>query len=108
LNLPKKGINISNMGINDLPTTGLADALFSRVQQRVLSLLFGQPGRIFRDRTDPPGGLRHRRSAAGTSAAGRQRSGVGNAGGQPETLLRQQRLAHLQRAARLGGHDLEG
>jgi hypothetical protein len=29
------------MGINDLPTTGLADALFSRVQQRVLSLLFG-------------------------------------------------------------------
>ena len=35
------------MGINDLPTTGLADALFSRVQQRVLGLLFGQPGRIF-------------------------------------------------------------
>jgi hypothetical protein len=31
------------MGINDLPTTGLADALFSRVQQRVLGLLFGQP-----------------------------------------------------------------
>jgi predicted nucleotidyltransferase len=47
LNLPKKGINISNMGINDLPTTGLADALFSRVQQRVLGLLFGQPGRSF-------------------------------------------------------------
>jgi hypothetical protein len=44
LNLPKKGINIPNMGINNLPTIRLADALFSRVQQRVLGLLFGQPG----------------------------------------------------------------
>lgn len=30
--------------------TGLADALFSKVQQRVLSILFGQPDRSFHNR----------------------------------------------------------
>lgn len=29
------------------PTRSIADALFSRTQQRVLALLFGQPGRAF-------------------------------------------------------------
>ena len=36
------------MGIEAAPSTRLADALFSPVQQRVLSLLFSQPGRSFR------------------------------------------------------------
>lgn len=36
------------MGIEGSPGTRLADALFSPVQQRVLALLFGQPGRSFR------------------------------------------------------------
>jgi len=35
------------MGIELAPTTGLADVLFSPVQQRVLALLFGQPDRSF-------------------------------------------------------------
>lgn len=35
------------MGTNPLGRTGVADALFSRVQQRVLGLLFGQPERRF-------------------------------------------------------------
>jgi len=39
LHIPKMGINIPNMG--------MADALFSRTQQRVLGLLFGQPDRQF-------------------------------------------------------------
>jgi predicted nucleotidyltransferase len=36
------------MGSERTPTTRLADALFSSVQQRVLALLFGQPARSFR------------------------------------------------------------
>lgn len=36
------------MGIDSAPGTRLADVLFSPVQQRVLALLFGQPGRSFR------------------------------------------------------------
>lgn len=36
------------MGIESAPGTRLADVLFSPVQQRVLGLLFGQPGRSFR------------------------------------------------------------
>lgn len=35
------------MGIDSAPGTRLADVLFSPVQQRVLALLFGQPGRSF-------------------------------------------------------------
>jgi hypothetical protein len=36
------------MRIEPAPSTRLADVLFSPVQQRVLALLFGQPGRSFR------------------------------------------------------------
>lgn len=43
--IPKKGIIIPNMGTNT--TTTLADALFSKTQQRVLGLLFAQPDRSF-------------------------------------------------------------
>ncbi len=55
LHIPEKGINMPNMGIKTNPQhgqairkpTSLADALFSGTQQRVLGLLFGQPGRSF-------------------------------------------------------------
>ncbi len=43
--IPKLGIIIPNMGTNR--RSGIADALFTRVQQRVLALLFGQPNRSF-------------------------------------------------------------
>ncbi len=52
LNIPIMGINIPNMGrkaageIRNQPIT-MVDALFSRTQQRVLALLFGQPERSF-------------------------------------------------------------
>ena len=61
--VPKTGTNIPEMGMNKpaklprsaaimrhepaLRVTGLADALFSATQQRVLALLFGQPERSF-------------------------------------------------------------
>lgn len=61
--MPKKGINIPEMGIENTAKplkpgsaamrapaparTGIADALFSATQRRVLALLFGQPGRSF-------------------------------------------------------------
>jgi len=66
LRMPINGINTSNMGDKIRPTrhgspqrvgeaiaqyatqpTGLADALFTTGQQRVLGLLFGQPQRSF-------------------------------------------------------------
>lgn len=52
LNIPKVGSNIPNMGIDTKisklrPRVGLADALFSSTQQRVLGMLFGQPDRSF-------------------------------------------------------------
>jgi predicted nucleotidyltransferase len=46
--MPKLGSNMPNMGTAARKrTTGLADALFTTTQQRVLALLFGQPGRSF-------------------------------------------------------------
>jgi predicted nucleotidyltransferase len=38
---------IPSMGTNTQPSRGVADALFSPVQQRVLGLLYGQPQRRF-------------------------------------------------------------
>ena len=47
-NVPKLGMIVPVMGTkNDKDSPGLAGALFSSVQQRVLGLLFGQPGRRF-------------------------------------------------------------
>lgn len=43
--VPNMGINKSQPGFP--PTQGLADALFTKVQQRVLGVLFGNPGRSF-------------------------------------------------------------
>ena len=46
--IPKVGMIIPNMGTRPrVAASGLADALFSPVQQRVLGLLFGQPERRF-------------------------------------------------------------
>lgn len=52
--MPRMGINMPNMGtkakrrVSKVPKrAGLADALFSTVQQRVLAYLFGQPERSF-------------------------------------------------------------
>jgi predicted nucleotidyltransferase len=47
LNIPNLGRNIPNVGIEDTNRTGLADALFTRGQQRVLGILFSQPDRSF-------------------------------------------------------------
>lgn len=47
LNIPNLGRNIPNMGIASDRRTGLADALFTRGQQRVLGILFSQPERSF-------------------------------------------------------------
>jgi hypothetical protein len=47
LPIPKLGITIPNMGIQEQAPVSLADALFTKVQQRVLGVLFGQPDRSF-------------------------------------------------------------
>ena len=54
MNVPKPGFIIPNMGIKKrstkiptAPATGVASALFTKVQQRVLGVLFGNPGRSF-------------------------------------------------------------
>src|ERR1700694_1120481 len=45
--LPKLGCIVPNMGRMDMETISLSNALFSKVQQRVLALIFGQPERSF-------------------------------------------------------------
>src|SRR5438552_17266340 len=46
--VPKSGLIIPKMGKkSSAPRVGLADALFTPVQQRVLALLYGQPERRF-------------------------------------------------------------
>lgn len=52
--IPKSGFIIPNMGTKKRPAkilprsvSGIADALFNKVQQRVLAVLFGNPGRSF-------------------------------------------------------------
>jgi len=55
VNIPKLGFIIPNMGMQKRTTkkaipvrpTGVADVLFTKVQQRVLGVLFGNPGRSF-------------------------------------------------------------
>jgi predicted nucleotidyltransferase len=56
LNIPKMGFIIPNMGTKrpaarkartPLTALGIADALFSKVQRRVLGVLFGNPGRTY-------------------------------------------------------------
>jgi predicted nucleotidyltransferase len=45
--MPNLGSNLPNMGTARKRRIGLADALFTATQQRVLALLFGQPERSF-------------------------------------------------------------
>jgi predicted nucleotidyltransferase len=54
LNIPKSGFIIPKMGTKKQAAgrpapvvSGIADALFTKVQQRVLAVLFGNPGRSF-------------------------------------------------------------
>jgi predicted nucleotidyltransferase len=54
LNIPNLGFIIPNMGTNELisdsgshSSVGVAGALFTKAQQRVLGVLFGNPGRSF-------------------------------------------------------------
>jgi predicted nucleotidyltransferase len=52
LQIPNMGINIPNMGIEARQSDknqplSMVDALFSKTQQRVLALLYGQPNRSF-------------------------------------------------------------
>lgn len=47
MNIPILGRKLPNMGIKESQDTSLVDALFTRVQQRVLGLLFAQPDRSF-------------------------------------------------------------
>ena len=46
LNIPTLGIMIPDMGMI-VDSVGISDALFSKVQQRVLALIFGHPDRSF-------------------------------------------------------------
>lgn len=45
--VPDSGVILPDMGRTSVPRKGLADALFTSVQQRVLGLLFGPPERRF-------------------------------------------------------------
>jgi len=54
LKIPNLGCNVPNMGTQkqaqpdaSVPGISLADALFTKVQQRVLGIIFGNPGRTF-------------------------------------------------------------
>lgn len=47
MNIPNLGRNIPNVGSQEVHKTGLADALFTRGQQRVLGILFSEPDRGF-------------------------------------------------------------
>lgn len=45
--IPNMGTSVASLAKSSLPGGGLANALFTPVQQRVLGLLFGQPDRRF-------------------------------------------------------------
>jgi predicted nucleotidyltransferase len=65
---------VPNMGSQARASSGLADALFSSVQQRVLGLLFGQPNRRFQSAE------LIRLAHSGTGAVHRQLSRLADAG----------------------------
>ena len=73
--VPKSGMIIPNMGRTiERSSIGLADALFPRVQQRVLALLFAQPERRFQSAE------LIRLAESGTGAVHRQLSRLAEAG----------------------------
>ena len=71
---PVLGMFVPDMGRKPTLRTGLADALFSPVQQRVLALLFGQPDRRFQS------GELIRLAESGTGAVHRQLSRLAESG----------------------------
>jgi predicted nucleotidyltransferase len=77
--IPDLGMIVPDMGKNSVAphppvaSTGLADALFTPVQQRVLGLLFGQPDRRFQS------GELIRLAASGTGAVHRLLTRLANA-----------------------------
>jgi predicted nucleotidyltransferase len=71
--LPRSGTIVPEMG-RTRAGTGLADALFTKVQQRVLGLLFGQPSRRFQS------GEIIRLARSGTGAVHRQLGRLAAAG----------------------------
>lgn len=73
--IPESGMIVPEMGtVGVSPRTGLADALFTPVQQRVLGLLFGQPERRFQS------GELIRLAHGGTGAVHRQLSRLADSG----------------------------
>ncbi len=73
--VPESGMILPEMGRISTPTrTGLADALFTPVQQRVLGLLFGQPERRFQS------GELIRLAHGGTGAVHRQLARLADSG----------------------------
>lgn len=47
LNYPILGYIVPNMGNIDKTSSSISDALFTKTQQQLLRLLFGQPGKSF-------------------------------------------------------------
>ena len=77
LHIPKTGFNVpavrTKWAIHQrppkppkAPARSLADALFAKVQQRVLAVLYGNPGRSFYANEIRAGPIRQRRAGAGT------------------------------------------
>jgi predicted nucleotidyltransferase len=74
LNIPNLGRNLPNMGIEPTRRTSLADALLTKGQQRVLGILFAEPGRSF------PATELIARAGGGTGAVHRELTRLVNAG----------------------------
>jgi predicted nucleotidyltransferase len=100
--MPKVGSNMPNMGtVATKRTTSLADALFTATQQRVLSLLFGQPDRSFiqQDVIDRAGG--------GSGAVRRELARLVESGLATATVVGKQKHFQANRAAPIF-HELRG
>jgi hypothetical protein len=72
--IPILGIIIPKMGINESGSVTIQAALFTRVQQRVLGILFGQPDRRFQ------GTELIRMAQSGTGAVHRQLTSLASSG----------------------------
>ncbi len=89
----KKGRNKSIAGSIELPSLGLAESLFSRVQLRVLSLLFGQPDRSFQ------GAELIRLAASGVGAVHREIKRLVSSGLVIEVPLGRRKLYRVNRSS---------
>ena len=89
----KKSGNKSIAGSIELPSLGLAESLFSRVQLRVLSLLFGQPDRSFQ------GAELIRLAASGVGAVHREIKRLVSSGLVIEVPLGRRKLYRVNRSS---------